>query len=678
METNTLAKLELLLRLPGAPGLVADTSVLSCGCLVSETAFVPPNCPGCLASPVHILAPVAPMRELYRIVKNTLDKVSRLLLNRHPTKQLSDSRTSEKSERFSEKYIDRSETVDLSGLFCKYAKEEQAAGTVVRQVTPPTLKSLAASVAVTLVNRTVEQAPVPQPTYYDQESDFGLNETQERNFSQCFPFHRKVSTFQTQQGLLSLGSRGLIKNRFTCSAMTTYFDHSLRCEVTIFVLISDRRWELYRYTGQKPELLACGKLSGEYGTKSNNLKVPTKEGIVIRTDFAKKGEQSDPSGTSSRLKSWVQLFCAISRKYLVISGTKGVLRVLNIEPSQGEIGSPAYTYFTDFPIRCIAILGNSELVACGITTREKISNKQQPFIILHKMESKGGRVTGVVPLTITVPFRDPLKIITFNASSDHLLCCTVYEMRYFIIKLKSDATGDYRKPKLIFSDNNTFARQGVFGADPGGYEEMDEVLGVEDDDQMLDNEGITDIRFGRPFSNTIVISFSSMKSKPPLLLKINGPSIDSKSRLVLFLSDPGGHNDDPSLDNVLLKPEDNMATSAEVLLRITGVGSNIYVSETSPRGDATVFADKLGRILLVSTSSGQISLANAAYVHMSVVLIGEVSPAMRYTEAASICFSSDGGKVMAVDRKGAFHVYDFTKGIPGVDPEVIKCKIISV
>ena len=41
-------------------------------------------------------------------------------------------------------------------------------------------------------------------------------------------------------------------------------------------------------------------------------------------------------------------------------------------------------------------------------------------------------------------------------------------------------------------------------------------------------------------------------------------------------------------------------------------------------------------------------------------------------------FSADGGKVFALDRKGVFSVFDFTKGIPGEDPDVIKCKIISL
>lgn len=61
-----------------------------------------------------------------------------------------------------------------------------------------------------------------------------------------------------------------------------------------------------------------------------------------------------------------------------------------------------------------------------------------------------------------------------------------------------------------------------------------------------------------------------------------------------------------------------------------------------------------------------------------VVLLGEVANAERFSEAASVVFSSDGGKVFALDRRGVFSVFDFTKGIPGKDPDVIKCKIISL
>ena len=59
----------------------------------------------------------------------------------------------------------------------------------------------------------------------------------------------------------------------------------------------------------------------------------------------------------------------------------------------------------------------------------------------------------VDPLTITIPYRDPIKIMNFNASSTHLIIATSWETRYLIIRLTNNRQNDnYRKPRLVWSE----------------------------------------------------------------------------------------------------------------------------------------------------------------------------------------------------------------------------------
>lgn len=713
MDSSKIASLENLLRLPGtaaANTVVADTSVLSCGCLVSESQFLAGNrnCPTCNQQSV-ILKPVAPLRDLYKIIQQFSSEVSL-----RPRRRLSLKRSVRLNSEPRLPLL--TDSIDLMGLFYKYAKDEVIErGDKPEKVEASLLPVDSRQIPTKMVEPSVfsispnERSIAPierqktQQTYQSLAEDIllpndhymlrafmGFNEKEEFNFSRCFPFHRKVSAFQTQQNKLLFKSRTLVKKttKFSCTGISTRYDRITNTEKTIFVLVSERRWELYEYTTNgKPSLIACGKLTGEYGPLNNDMKLPVKDGIVVRNEFSgneKNGkDEEDLGGISSRLKSWVQLYCCLSDKYLVISGTRGVIRVLNVDSSLGEIGSPVYTYLTNFPIRCIAIAPSNSLVACGITARERISGKQQPFIILHKIDTdNSGAVTEVTPITITVPYRDPLKIMNFNASSTHLLCCTVYEMRYFVIRLRGDDTQDYKKPRLIWSDMrvNRKSRKKRGIEDDSESDELEEAL-MYDDDQMLDNEGITDIKFGVPFTNTVVITSSSLKSRPSIVLKLNGPAIDSRKKLPrvpsgdfyydvgLHVSAISGHEDDEDYANV---------SDVSVLMKVPEIGSNIYQSEVSPRGDGIVFVDKLGRLLLVSTPNMQLNLVGLAQARKRVVQLGESADALRFSEATSVKFSSDGGKIYAVDRKGLFQVFDFTKGLPGEDPEVIKCKIISV
>ena len=114
-------------------------------------------------------------------------------------------------------------------------------------------------------------------------------------------------------------------------------------------------------------------------------------------------------------------------------------------------------------------------------------------------------------------------------------------------------------------------------------------------------------------------------------------------------------------------------------MKISEVGSLIHGFSLSPRGDGIVFLDKDGRLYLIPTPNllSKSTTSTSGASKKVVILLGEVSNAERFTEAAAIKFSSDGGKIFAVDRKGVFSVFDFTKGVPGEDLDVVKCKILT-
>lgn len=523
-----------------------------------------------------------------------------------------------------------------------------------------------------------------------------VSEQKEFNFTKCFPFHRKLTTFPTQQLKLNFSSMVPFKlsgnsyiKRAISTSIYTYLDFAMGTEVTQFAIINEKKWELYEYivpmgdmdiSQIKPQLICCGKLTGEFGEDANNLKHSGESSIkeiVIRNDFGAKDNTTSGSDADFKkiLNSWDQMYCKLTRNYLIISGTRGVMRVFNVNKSSPyEFGQPIYTYITNFPIRCIAVSPNSSLIACGITAKERISGKEQPFVILHRLITlEDLYLDSVDPITITIPTRDPIKIINFNASSTHLVIATSWEYRYLIIKLTDSYQSDnYRKPRLIWSDlmyKTSRRNMDNTNQSSSSYDERAEA----ENDLMLSKEGVTDLKFGIMNSNMVISTSCALNNRPPILIRLEGCQIDSPVNM--------SGNEIKSVNSVDDDVENSRIVSAETVMKITEIGSLIYQVAISPRGDGIVFLDKDGRLYLVSLPNfypGRRISATDSKNKKIVVLLGEVANAERFSEAASVVFSSDGGKVFALDRRGVFSVFDFTKGIPGKDPDVIKCKIISL
>lgn len=688
MNTSTVASLEALLKLRGSldpNGITADASILTCGCVVSESFFlsnVDSNgkaaCPDCSSPQVSFLRPIRQLRELYKIVLKLQNEVNDSSLAIASTSGGSGEFKARRrsSSKKSLKDVDR-EQMDLISLFYKYAKEETH---------PDVVSSINANVDpinIELPNDTYTIPPISPRKYSPQDKKLSLedkmlstlSEEKEYNFSKCFPFHRKLTTFQTYQKNLFFKNSMLKKGpRYNCSFIHTSTDPFTGEDYTRFVMMTDKRWELYELSKQdsSPIMICCGKSNGEYGPSFADLKEEYGQEIIIRNDFS---GQSDNNDDKKKLNSWELLNCQINNDFLVISGTKGIMRVFNISKKSlpHEMGKPLYTYFTNFPIRCISISPTDGLIACSITARERVSGKEQPFIILHKMNRSNSTskiISSVEPITITVPYRDPIKLINFNATSTHLICCTVWESRYLIIRLRSSGSDNFRKPRLIWTEQSIAKarkRKDSFYNDSDGEEAVD------DDALMMDNEGITDVQFGT-IPNTIVLTSCSLQNRPPVMLRLEGSSIDysynrNLSDSISLSSSTHSKNDD----------EDHEITniqSSGLLLRFLEIGFSIHKVAISPRRDALAFLDKDGRIYLVAIPNHELSLNTP--IKKVVVQLGEVSNAERYTESGSIKFSADGGKIYVTDRKGTFLIFDFTKGIPGQDSDVVKCKIINV
>lgn len=702
MDNLRASKLESLLKFPGTPAqvVVSDASVLSCGCLVSESLFLSScstQCPNCNSNEVHLLAEVKPLRELYVIVQLMLNNFSR-------PRRLSSKKSIRGGESGSFNDEASKESQDLISLFYKYAKEVDLVETKLSNegtVTGPIdISNAVTSQRTNLPSNSppcassiLSQSPFNSLPPKDNKANFeknliqSLSEEKEYNFSKCFPLYRHLSSFSTQQNKFNLNSfanlsfklNSMIKKtiRFMGSSIYSYFDFDLNVEITNFVLITNKRWELYEFipTGRndvvfnKPRLICCGKLTGEYGPSYNSMTSNKRDDIVLMYDFSNGSsgrQESNEEIVNKRLNQWEFLHCSLGHKYLVISGTKGIMRVFNTNKnSTYDLGQPIYTYLINFPIRCMSISRNESLIACGITAKERISGKEQPFIILNNLIlSSSGKLESVDPITITIPYRDPIKLLNFNSSATHLICFTAWESRYLIIKLRGNNTDNYRKPRLIWSDTLHSKTQRRY--------DNDESESVNtDDDFMMTDEGVTDIQFGSLNSNALIFSYCTLHNKLPFILRLHGATIDTKKKPT--------ENDGYSLISGLNSIEEekfNNITSSEVIMRIPEVGSSIHRFALSPRGDGIVFLTKEGSLYLLSTSDWQ------AYSAMPskklLVHLGEVSATERSSESASVMFSSDGGQIFTVDRKGIFNVFDFTKGVPGADLDVVKCKIINL
>lgn len=656
---------------PGGTVQASDICVLSCGCLASESNFTANTdefgqgpCPTCNTNG-RILAPVIPLRDLYSMLKS-LKQSQQNKPRRH-----SSSRKSVQE--------DQKPSMDLLGLFYNYARDDPkgSPNTDIGAMNIPNVPDAEAVLVKSSVARALTTMSIsPDEKYTDSMFDNGttaaweslvlsdMTEQSEYNFSKCFPLYRKVTTFQTQQPKFNmsaltfrLGSSMIRKtSRYANTCVHSFMDHSEGREVSRYALLSSRRWEVHLINNdtKRSMLISCGKSTGEYGPGFGEISPPQSLGLVVRNDFT-GSTASNTDDISRQLDQWELIQCRLSRHLLLLAGSRGILRLLDIS------GKPLYTYVTNFPIRCVAISPNEKLIACAITAKERVSGKEQPFIILHNLQWSNGLLEAVEPITITIPYRDPIKLINFNLSLSHLICCTVWESRYFVVKLRGKKGGDFYRPRLVWTDARDQSREPHPSSDRG----------ESDDDIMMDNEGITDIQFGKSGTNTVVLTFCSLKNRPPIVIQLEGETMDrAGDTYSLAIS---RHSSSQSFDD----DDDDFERSSAIksafpLFKLHQVGTYVHRVALLPRGDGMAFLDREGRIYVAATPN-----FSSRQAKRLVVLLGETMGAERHTQSSSLRFSADGSKIFVVDRRGLLQVYDFAKGVPGSDVDVLKAKLIA-
>ncbi|KGK40393.1 hypothetical protein JL09_g414 [Pichia kudriavzevii] len=246
---------------------------------------------------------------------------------------------------------------------------------------------------------------------------------------------------------------------------------------------------------------------------------------------------TDKKDALELLDNWEHLNCQITKNLLIISGTRGFLRVIDINHK----GKCIFTYQCNFPIRCLDISPNEDLIALGITGKDKYTQVEQAVIILLKLVPK----TSKTPLQIctypfSLPHRDPIGKLKFSSDSIMLAVSTVLESRFLIINLTHPS-----RPTLVMKSQRRL-------------------------DTSLDSEGITDMAF---FPDNRLMTICSLShNSEPIIIDTNIASI----------SGPDG----------IAKPK--------LLMKIDEVGSTIHKCCVSPRGDSVAYINRSGNVYIMT------------------------------------------------------------------------------
>ncbi|CAM9016290.1 unnamed protein product [Wickerhamomyces anomalus] len=419
-------------------------------------------------------------------------------------------------------------------------------------------------------------------------------EQKEYLFVKCFPTYRRHFQYNTHSKFLKTKSKNFINTSISPSSK-------------FFVLLSVKKYEVYSISSDSktaPRLHCCGKSNGEFGLNFENLQKISNEELIIGGN---NNNGTNNEVIKKKLNDWEHLYCSISDEYLVISGTNGIFKIIDLI---NQPGKPIYLYISNFPIRCIEISPNSQLIAYGITGKDRILGTEQALVVLHKLNNQEGGTNNSIftndPITITFPYRDPINNLSFSSDSNYLSCSTALESRFLTIWVKN-----YTEPKLVMKSIRSL-------------------------DTSLESEGITDIQMF-PNNQYMIITSASFNAAP-IIIDNNISSINGLQTVA----------------------------QPKMLLKLDEIGSSIHKSAISPRNDTVAVLDKNGSVYLIfATRMDQES--------KRIFIVDQVSNAFRKRESASLKFSKDGHKLYILDRKGIFYINDFAAGLPQ-NPEITRCK----
>ncbi|KAH3688615.1 hypothetical protein WICPIJ_000403 [Wickerhamomyces pijperi] len=391
------------------------------------------------------------------------------------------------------------------------------------------------------------------------------------------------------------------------SKTRNFINNAISSNCRYFALLTPTLFKVYETNGvYKPKLLFCGNKFGETGTDMNNLK----------KDFSQLYQYYDASELFSRFAHWEFLYCKITDKFLVITGTTGILMIYSMK----DLGKPVYVYFSSFPIRCVSISQDSKIVAYGITGKDRINNSEQTLIVLHKLGLSTDpqslhEIVKVDPITITFPYKDPINKISFSKDSRYLTCSTAIESRFLIISIK-----DPFSPKLIMKS-------------------------IKSIDTSLESEGITDLQL---FPNNRYMIVTSVGFNSPSII------IDNNISTINGLQ-------------TVARPK--------LILKLNELGSNLHQCAISPRDDSIAVIDKNGVVYLITMN--KINSTDFDNINSKKLFaIDQVSNSFSIKESASLAWDENGYRLYIVDRKGILYVNDFIAGETNSE-SLVKSRIIT-
>ncbi|CAI8496316.1 unnamed protein product [Hanseniaspora opuntiae] len=467
------------------------------------------------------------------------------------------------------------------------------------------------------------------------------DENKEINYVKCFPMYRRRSHYNVYSKLFPTKSK-------------LYINTDISKDCTKFVLLSEHKWEVYNIlegkigTGKGNEqpfaMSCCGKINGDYGSSFNSLIKDTDTKNIIPDDSFKLTKSDitnmrriQINNDSGKVRVWDHLFCKVMNNFLVIAGTKGILRFIDL--NQG--GKIVKTIQYSFPIRCIDVDSSRNVVACGITGKDRTSGAEQALIVFQRItvntESSNKNepeYSLLAPITITLPYRDPINTLQFSDDGFYLSCTTCFENRFLVISVKK-----IEEPRLIMKS-------------------------IRNIDNSLESEGITSTNMF-PGNSGLMCVTSVAYNSPPIIIDTK---IKSSKKKVYDGNMSFTSNNESKVNgfkNAVLQPS--------MLLRLDELGSKIYKAEISPRNDSIVFLDKNGTLFLLASSSNNFVENNEK---RRILILDNVSNAYKLKESASMRFSKNGHKLFIVDRKGIFYIEDFSAGLP-TDNFVTQCKQLN-
>lgn len=354
-------------------------------------------------------------------------------------------------------------------------------------------------------NNTNNMKPLVSPNF---------DEKKEYYFANCFPIYRKRYTFKTHSKFLKTKSKLFINTAISPNCFK-------------FALISKHKWEVYSIPSDlnksSPSLLFCGRNTGEYGKTFDTLN-PFDPSILMNTD--------------NKVTIGEYVYCKLSDDLLIISDTKNSIQIFDLN----QDGKMIHYYCSKYYVRCIDIDPSGKIVACGIAGKDRKTNVEQALITLHRIDRNKmtSQYEFLSPITIALPYRDPINTIQLSMDGLYLSCSTTMESRFLIISLRN-----VNEPRLIMKSLRSI-------------------------DTSLESEGITDTKLFPGNSNLMCVTSTAFNS-PPIIINTKIEDISNLRSVA-----------QPSLLN-----------------KFSDLGSKIHRCEISPRNDSIAFLDKNGSVYLV-------------------------------------------------------------------------------